>query len=150
MWQLLSEDEILRKRRTDMTSKTNNTPSTKDWRNLPLDKWNVTTFHVYLTDRNREEYDVTYVPFGQGPISKRWVQEKGQLKQAIQKYGNDVVKLYIDKCFVNHKYNAQFPVLSFGFCWTYMRNELAQAEVEAKTVSENTDIPTTTIDESWF
>lgn len=124
--------------------------STKNWRELPIEKWNTTSFHAYLIDRNLEAYGATYVPFGHGPISRRWVQEKGQIKQAIQKHGNDVVKLYIDKCFVNHKFNPQFPVLSFGFMYTYMRNELASAEVEARNVSENTDVPTETIDESWF
>ena len=122
----------------------------KDWRNLTLDKWNVSTFHAYLIDRNLEEYGATYLPFGQGPISKRWAQEKGQLKLACQKYGNNVIKLYIDKCFANHKYNPRFPVLSFGFMYSYMRNELAASEVESKFSADPDNEVLEILDEGWF
>jgi hypothetical protein len=140
-----------------MASKTR--VSTKDWRNLPLEKWNVTTFHVYLKDRNIEKYGVEeYVPFGRGPVGRRWSQEKGQIKWAINKYGNEVVKLFIDKCFVVHKFNPRFPVLSFGFMFTYMRDELASAEFEVKLQNGDRQVKTDesdtnhaeNIDEDWF
>ncbi|WP_079516579.1 hypothetical protein [Rossellomorea marisflavi] len=128
--------------------------STKDWRNLPIEKWNTTTFHTYLTDLNREKFDVTYEPFGKGSVAKRWSTEKGQLKNALNKYGNEVIREYIDKCFASHSFNPEFPTLSFGFMFSYMRKELSQAEVsvskrkireEYAKQNENTEV-----DDEWF
>lgn len=131
-------------------------PKTKsnDWRNRELTDWNVTTFHAYLIETNREKYGVEYLPFGSGPVSKRWATEKGQLKQAVTKHGPEVVKAFIDRCFESHRFNPDFPSLSFGFMYAYMRNELTRAEVavakqkEIETAIEDSD--TKNIDEEWF
>lgn len=128
--------------------------STKDWRNLPIEKWNTTTFHAYLIDMNKEQYNVTYEPFGKGSVQKRWSLEKGQLKNAINKYGAEVIREYIDRCFASHKLNPEYPTLSFGFMFSYMRKELSQAEVavskrkareEVANKNENTEV-----DDEWF
>lgn len=128
--------------------------STKNWKELPIDKWTVTTFHEYLIYKNKEKYGAIYVPFGQGPISQRWVVEKGQIKQAYEKYGKEVILKYIDKCFETHRYNPKFPVMSFGFCWAYKRNELSIANTEVKKAEERAEMAersdSTQIDEEWF
>lgn len=130
--------------------------STKDWRKLPVKDWNVTTFHAFLIDKNKEEYGVDYVPFGKGPISKRWTTEKGQLKQAITKYGNEVVLSFINEAFENHRFNPDFPTLSFGFMYAYMRNDLQRAQVDylkrverAKAIEE-AESQAEDIEEDWF
>lgn len=104
--------------------------STKDWRSLPTEKWNVTTFHAFLIERNKELYGIDYEPFGRGSVSTRWMTEKGQIKTAQGNYGNTVLRRYIEKCFENHRYNPKYPTLAFGFMLSYMRNELSQAQAE--------------------
>jgi hypothetical protein len=130
--------------------------STKDWRKLPVKDWNVSTFHAFLIDKNKEEYGVDYVPFGKGPISKRWTTEKGQLKQAITKYGPEVVLSFINTAFENHKFNPEFPTLSFGFMYAYMRNDLQRAQVDyhkrverAKAIEE-AEAQSEDVSDDWF
>ena len=73
-------------------------PKTADWRNLPLADWNCTTFTAYLEDRTRELYGVEYLPGGGGAKNVRWSREKGMMKQAQTKYGNTVLRKFIDLC----------------------------------------------------
>ncbi|MEK5109906.1 hypothetical protein MHI57_24905 [Cytobacillus sp. FSL K6-0129] len=128
--------------------------STKDWRNLPIEKWNTTTFHEYLSDRNRELYGVTYQPFGSGSVKERWSVERGQLKNAIIEYGAEVIREYIDICFATHRVNPQYPAMSFGFVYAYKRAELQQAELAVKRKQQRADslveAEATEIDEDWF
>lgn len=104
--------------------------STKDHANLPLEKWNTTTYHAYLIDENARLFDALYTPFGKGSVSQRWQCEKGQIKQAIGTYGNAVIKRYIEICLAKYNSTAQYPALTWGFMWAYMRQELAQAQQE--------------------
>lgn len=128
--------------------------STKDWRNLPIEKWNVTSVHQYLIDRNKELYGVTYEPFGSGPVSRRWSTEKGQVKNALNTYGPEVVREYIDRCFASHKVNPKYPALSFGFMFAYLRAELQQAELAVKRKQQRAEAveveESNEVDEEWF
>ncbi|PAE24014.1 hypothetical protein [Bacillus sp. 7894-2] len=128
--------------------------STKDWRNLSIEKWNTSTIHAYLIDRNKELYGVTYEPFGSGPVSRRWATEKGQIKNALTTYGAPVVKEYIDRCFASHKLNPKYPVLSFGFMFSYLRTELQQAELSVKRKQQRAEAveaeEANGVDEEWF
>lgn len=111
--------------------------STKDWRNLPLDRWNPTTVHAMLADLNDARSGVTYEPFGGGSVQQRWATEKGQVKQALTKYGAPTIKRYIELCFANNpKPNPRFPVLSWGFMWAYLRVELSKAQAEILAAGE--------------
>lgn len=125
-----------------------------DWKARSIEDWNVTTFHAYLIDINEEKHDVVYVPFGSGPIARRWSTEKGQLKQAITKHGPEAVKAFIDKCFETHRFNPEFPVLSFGFMWAYLRDNMARAEVELRKQKQRTEAAEASdideVDEEWF
>lgn len=129
-------------------------PKANDWQARDLEDWNVTTFHAYLIDRNRELYGIDYVPFGKGPVSKRWSTEKGQLKQAITKHGPEVVKGFIDKCFETHRFNPDFPTLSFGFMYAYLRDNLQRAEVDVRKRKQHEEAideaEPTEIDDEWF
>lgn len=130
--------------------------STKDWRKLPVSDWNVTTFHAFLIDKNKEQFGVDYVPFGKGPISKRWATEKGQLKNAINKHGNEVVLAFINECFEGRKLNPDFPTLSFGFMYAYMRDDLQRAEVayhrrvERAKAMEEAEASEENVSDDWF
>jgi hypothetical protein len=105
-------------------------PPAHDWRNRDISDWNVSTFHAYLIDKNTELFSAEYVPFGKGPISRRWQTEKGQMKQAITAYGNVVLRAFIARCLKRHKPSADFPHINFGFMYAYMRDEMARAVAE--------------------
>ncbi|MFD2704698.1 hypothetical protein [Salibacterium lacus] len=105
-------------------------PKSADWRNFPLDKWNCSTWHRYLIDKNAELFDAEYIPFGKGAISQRWRTEKGQLKQAQADLGNAVLLAFIDRCLATHTPNADFPHVNFGFMWAYRRDEVPRAKAD--------------------
>jgi hypothetical protein len=105
-------------------------PKATDWQNRDITDYNVSTYHAMLIDKNEELYGVTYQPFGKGSVSTRYMSEKGQIKGAQGQYGNAVLKRYIEICFAKHRFNPEYPCLSFGFMFAYMRNELAQAQAE--------------------
>lgn|SRR5699024_1594671 len=112
-----------------MTNKKKLAPA-KDWRNRDIDDWNVATFHAYLAHLNKEKYGIDYEPFGKGPVSNRWRTEQGQLKNSINQYGQPTVKRFIDIAFHNRPFNPKYPVLSYGFMFSYMRTELSQAQAD--------------------
>jgi hypothetical protein len=127
---------------------------TKDWRNLPIEKWNTTTVHAYLIDVNKEKYGATYLPFGKGSVSQRWSAEKGQVKHALETYGPEVIREFIDICFRKHRTTKQYPTMSFGYIFTYYRPELQQAEVKVKKRKQREEVieavEDTEIDTDWF
>lgn len=102
--------------------------STKDWRSLPLDRWNVTTFHAYIVDRTSELYGVDYAPGGGGSKSARWSREKGMLKQAQGTYGNAVLRKFIDLCHANYTPKREYPYPAFTFMYAYQDRLFAQAQ----------------------
>lgn len=136
-----------------MTNKPKLAP-VKDWRNRDVENWNVTTFHAYLIEMNKEKYGVTYVPFGKGPVSARWRLEQGQLKNSIKQYGKPTIKRFIDICFKGRQFNPKFPTLSYGFMFAYMRTELSQAEAEETRKQRYEDageaIDNGNVDTDWF
>jgi hypothetical protein len=89
-----------------------------DWRERPLDKWNTSTFHAYLSDRHFEIYGISYVPM------RGWMAEKGRLKREIDEHGPEVVKQFIDACFADYRPTAQYPGLNFGFMATYQKSRI--------------------------
>lgn len=128
--------------------------STKDWRNLPIERWNTTTVHAYLIDINKEKYGATYLPFGKGTVKQRWSTEKGQVKNALNTYGPDVIREFIDICFAKHRTTDQFPTMTFGYIFTYYRPELQQAEVRVKKRKAREEVANqnenTEVDDEWF
>lgn len=93
-------------------------PNAKDWKARNIEDWNVSTFHSYLADKHVELYMFDYVPW------KGWQVEKGMLKQFTTKEGNQLVKDFIDHCFSDYTPSAQYPNLSFGFMFTYMKGRI--------------------------
>ncbi|WP_018755151.1 hypothetical protein [Paenibacillus terrigena] len=91
----------------------------KDWRNLPLDQWNVASIHVYFADMNRDQFGIeTYIPM------RNWRFEQGVVKRALETYGADLLKQAFDECFRTYRPSREFPLLTAGFCVAYRINSI--------------------------
>lgn len=130
--------------------------STKDWRNLPTDQWNVTSFHAFLIDETKRRFDAEYVPGGGGPKSQRWAAEKGMLKREIERRGPEVVRKFIEICWREY-YTPnpdKYPFPSFGFMLGWLDRHWTEAEREVKKEKERTELAerseSTQIDTEWF
>lgn len=118
-----------------MTAKKSRLPNAKDWRNRPLERWNVTSFTEYLKDKHRDLFGIDYAPMG-----GRWGLEQGILGDLIgtqsrtspkpRSASNEAVKNFIDVTFENYLPNAQYPGTSFGFMWTYRKQDWQRIQAE--------------------
>ncbi|PFE80021.1 hypothetical protein CN333_00035 [Bacillus thuringiensis] len=97
--------------------------STKDFRNLPIDKWNVTTFREYLKHVHEERYKIPYV-------TRSYAMEGRMLKTFIAGYKPEATKLFIDACFADYKSTREYPGLNFAFMYSYMRSRLLPRVLE--------------------
>lgn len=124
-------------------SKRNLAPA-KDWRNRPIDTWNVTTFTEYLRDKHVELFGIDYAPF----VGK-WGAEQGILGDLIgtqsrtnpksRTASNADVKRFIDETFASYKPSAKYPGTSFGFMWTYRKTEWQRIQAESVRKEQVTD-----------
>lgn len=116
-----------------MTAKPKLAPA-KDWRNRPIETWNVASFCAYLTDKHRELYGVDYVPM------RGWRAEQGILGALIgtqsrtapkpRTVSNEAVKRFIDETFENYRPTAQYPGTSFGFMYTYRKHDWQRIQAD--------------------
>ncbi|PEE49740.1 hypothetical protein [Bacillus cereus] len=97
--------------------------STKDFRNLPIEKWNVTTFREYLKHVHEERYKIPYV-------TRSYAMEGRMLKTFIAEYKPEATKLFIDACFADYKSTREYPGLNFAFMYSYMRSRLLPRVLE--------------------
>jgi hypothetical protein len=88
--------------------------SVKDWRNLPIERWTVTTFRQFLADEHQRRYGIAYVARNYA-IEARW------LKSMIAEHGAEIVRAFIEACFAEYRPTAQYPGLNFGFMYSYQR-----------------------------
>lgn len=107
-------------------------PSQFDWRNRNLDDWNANTFIAFISDKTHELYGVDYAPGGSGSKAQRWARERGMLKNAIGRYGNAVVKRFIEICWREYRTNKpdKFPYPTVVFMISYMDRYFPQAQSE--------------------
>ncbi|PDZ36460.1 hypothetical protein CON18_30520 [Bacillus cereus] len=91
--------------------------STKDFRNLPIEKWNVTTFREYLKHEHEERYKIPYV-------TRSYAMEGRMLKMSLAEYNQEILKRFIDACFADYKPTREYPGLNFAFMYSYMRSRL--------------------------
>ncbi|WP_026592179.1 hypothetical protein [Bacillus sp. UNC437CL72CviS29] len=91
--------------------------STKDFRNLPIEKWNVTTFREYLKHVHEERYKIPYV-------TRSYAMEGRMLKAFIAEHKPEATKRFIDVCFADYKPTREYPGLNFAFMYSYMRSRL--------------------------
>lgn len=130
--------------------------STKDWRNLPIDKWNTTTVHAFMIEETKRKFNAEYVPGGGGPKSQRWRTEQGMVKRELEKHGPEVVRKFIEICWREYftPNPKQYPYPTYGFMVGYMDRYWTQAVDEvAKEAerSERSDLTTIDeVDDDWF
>jgi hypothetical protein len=122
---------------------------TDDWRNLPIDKWNATTYRAYMKHLHQERFKIPYV-------ANNYRAEGGMIKNMQKEYGNEVTKRFVEKCFTLHKpTNPKFPGLTFGFMYSYLRErylplvfvELEKERLKAKRTQQAQNDE---IDTGWF
>ncbi|MCU4813994.1 hypothetical protein FC679_20955 [Bacillus cereus] len=97
--------------------------STKDFRNLSIEKWNVTTFREYLKHEHEERYKIPY-------ITRSYAMEGRMLKTFIAEYEPEATKRFIDACFADYKPTREYPGLNFAFMYSYMRSRLLPRVLE--------------------
>ncbi|MHA4153246.1 hypothetical protein [Bacillus cereus] len=97
--------------------------STKDFRSLPIEKWNVTTFREYLKHEHEERYKIPYV-------TRSYAMEGRMLKMSLAEYNQEVLKRFIDACFADYKPTREYPGLNFAFMYSYMRSRLLPRVLE--------------------
>lgn len=129
---------------------------TKDWRNLPIEKWNTTTIHAYLIDETKRKYNAEYTPGGKGSKSQRWTAEKGMIKRELTKRGPEVVRKFIEICWREYftPNPKKYPYPTFGFAmgymdrfWTQATQEVAEGRRREELVAETS---ADQIDEGFF
>jgi hypothetical protein len=107
--------------------------NTKDWRNLPLERWNVLSFTVYFTEMNAELFGVTYIPM------QNWRFEQGALKNAIARYGAPLLKAAFDECFRTVRPTPTYPIITAGFCVNYRINSILPRLIAEQAAKERAD-----------
>lgn len=107
-------------------------PSQYDWKARSIEDWNANTFIAFIADNTRERYGVEYSPGGSGSKQQRWARERGMLKQAQGRYGNAVLKRFIEICWREYRTTKpeQFPYPTVVFMISYMDRYFPQAQVE--------------------
>ncbi|GAK03312.1 hypothetical protein JCM19037_1627 [Geomicrobium sp. JCM 19037] len=102
--------------------------STRDWRALPIEKWNANTHLQMLVDLTEKRFGVDYQPGGRGGKQQRWSMERGMLKQAQGKYGNVTLRKFIELCLDEYKPSAEYPFVQFTFMYAYRDRNWAVAQ----------------------
>lgn len=100
-----------------------------DYQARDITDWNVTTFLTFITETTREKYGVEYSPGGGGSKQARWGRERGMLKNAQGKYGNRVLKAFIEICWREYRTSKPelYPYPSITFCVSYMDRYFTEA-----------------------
>lgn len=91
----------------------------KDWRNLPIDKWNTLTVLAMIDEMNRIDFGVEkYVPM------RSWSFERGVVKRALDEYGAEVVREVVERAFREYRPSREYPQLTAGFIFVYMASRI--------------------------
>jgi hypothetical protein len=127
--------------------------NTKEWRDLPYDKWTTASVLAYFTEMNTELYGMEYAPM------RNYGFEQGAIKQALTKHGAELLRQAFDECFRDYRPNREYPILTAGFALSYRVNGIIprlkaeQAEKDRLT-AERERISEVTIDhkelEKWW
>ena len=118
--------------------------SVKDWRNLPTDKWTVTTFRQFLADQHEAKYGIKYTTRNFA-IEARW------LKSMVAEHGAEVVRAFIEACFAEYRPTRDYPGLSFSFMFSYQRARvLPRVLSEMKRRAAVKQAETEEFDDDWL
>jgi hypothetical protein len=120
--------------------------SVKDWRNLPIESWTVTTFRQYLADQHQTKLGIAY-------ITKGYQREGSMLKSTISQFGNEATRLFIDKCLNDYVPKKDYPGISYGFMYAYVRSRIMPivlAELKKKQAVQKTEYNDKQFDDDWL
>jgi len=87
----------------------------KHWKATPISKWNSTTFRDYMNACTLAKFKI---PYECGNVR----QENAMISAFIKKHGREVTKEFIYSCMKTYKGNKQYPIPSFHFMLTYMKD----------------------------
>jgi len=127
--------------------------NTKEWRNLPYNKWTTATVLAYFVEMNAELYGMEYAPM------RNYGFEQGAIKQALIKHGAELLHLSFIECFREYKSTRDYPILTAGFCLSYRVNGIiprlkAEHAERERLSAEKERASTVTIDhaelEAWL
>ena len=110
-------------------SKTGKVKVRKDWTLCPLSKWNATTARSYLQCLTQHRFKMDY-------ISDNIRQENAIISQFIKQYGREVLKEFIRDCVKNYNPTKQYPIVTFGFMYTYQRKHILPAIIKKRQTQE--------------
>ena len=118
----------------------------KNWRDLPFEKWTVTTVRAMLSEQHEALYGIPYV-------TRSHAMEGRCIKSMLTEHGAEAVKAFIEVCFADYKPNAQYPGLNFTFMYSYMRSRLLPRVLHAlkvRTTPAETGEQDEQIDKNWW
>ncbi|MED3832992.1 hypothetical protein [Peribacillus frigoritolerans] len=110
-----------------MTEKKTKLPPADDWQARDIETWNVSTYKAFIAAKTKEIYGVDYSPGGGGSKQARYGRENGMLKNAQGKYGNRVLKAFIEICWREYKATEQYRYLTVTFAISYLDRHFAEA-----------------------
>lgn len=87
----------------------------KNWKACPLSNWNSTTFRDYMNAYCKAKFKIEYAC---GNVR----QENAMISSFVKKHGREVTKEFIYACMKTYKGNRQYPIPSFHFMITYMKD----------------------------
>lgn len=132
-------------------------PPAKAWAERDITDWNTLTFTEYLKDEHKRLFGIDYAPMG-----GRYAMEQGVIGGLIGTGGknpkprtasNADVKAFIDTTFASYSPTAQYPGTSFGFMWTYRKQDWQRIQAESIAKARRREaVAETDIDElgDWF
>lgn len=88
--------------------------NTKDFNNLPLDKWNSTTVREYVKHLNICRFGIPAVTFNVR-------QENGMISKFVKEYGIETTKAFVEACVKNYRPNPNYPTVNFATMYSYMK-----------------------------
>lgn len=87
---------------------------TKDFKNLPIDKWNSVTVREYIKYLNECRFGIPSVTFNVR-------QENAMICNFMKEYGKETTKAFIEACVKNYRPNPQYPTVNFATMYSYMK-----------------------------
>ncbi|AXF39875.1 hypothetical protein BMBphi_gp027 [Bacillus phage vB_BthS_BMBphi] len=101
----------------------------KNWKACPLSKWNATTVRSYLQCLTQHRFKMDY-------ISDNIRQENAIISQFIKQYGREVLKEFIRDCVKDYTPTQKYPIVTFGFMYTYQRKHILPAIIKKRQAQE--------------
>ncbi|WKV24065.1 hypothetical protein PSYJYH_000030 [Bacillus phage PSYJ-YH] len=101
----------------------------KNWKACPLESWNATTVRSYLQCLTQHRFKMDY-------ISDNIRQENAIISQFIKQYGREVLKEFIRDCVKDYKPTKQYPIVTFGFMYTFQRKHILPAIIKKRQAQE--------------